>query len=157
MKRRWFLSWMGLGFLASSLPLAVAACSPGETTASDAATEGAEANGASPEASADAAGGFVALGSVADLDQKGSLTGSVNGKSVVVVRSPQNASAVFALDRACTHRGCDVEWKADQKQLVCPCHNSIFAPNGQVTQGPATRPLPTYTAKIEGDQVLVQV
>ncbi|MFM5891932.1 MAG: cytochrome B6, partial [Dolichospermum sp.] len=31
MKRRDFINWVGLGFLASSLPVAIAACSP-ETT-----------------------------------------------------------------------------------------------------------------------------
>ena len=46
--------------------------------------------------------------------------------------------------RICTHGNCDVEWRAEEKHVVCPCHNSIFTQDGFVMQGPATRDLNVY-------------
>ncbi|MBD2592720.1 Rieske 2Fe-2S domain-containing protein [Nostoc spongiaeforme FACHB-130] len=39
---------------------------------------------------------------------------------------------------------------------ACPCHRAEYASDGQVQKGPAEKPLKTYTAKIEGDSVLVK-
>jgi hypothetical protein len=42
---------------------------------------------------------------------------------------------------ACTHMGCIVHWNGFEKCWDCPCHGSQFAPDGQVLNGPAVRPL----------------
>lgn len=49
-----------------------------------------------------------------------------------------------------------MNWEQNQKSFVCPCHDSKFAPDGKVLGGPATKPLQTYTAKLEGGNVLVK-
>ena len=46
------------------------------------------------------------------------------------------------MSSVCPHRGCDVEWNADDKAWACPCHGSIFAADGKVLHGPAAQPLP---------------
>jgi Rieske Fe-S protein len=46
--------------------------------------------------------------------------------------------------RICTHGNCDVEWRSEEKDIVCVCHYSIFSQEGFVVQGPATRDLNTY-------------
>lgn len=50
-----------------------------------------------------------------------------------------------ALSAACPHLGCPVGWEPAKQQFLCPCHNSYFKDNGDVSDGPAKRgldPLP---------------
>ncbi|MCU0566503.1 MAG: Rieske (2Fe-2S) protein [Oculatellaceae cyanobacterium Prado106] len=145
MDRRTFVSWVGVGWLAGCLPVALAACAPQNRVTS----------AASPAASPDASG-FQVVGTVADLDQAGFLETEVTAGKAIVIRDPANASAVIAVDAKCTHEGCAVKWQSTDKTYFCPCHDSKFAAAGQVLQGPATTPLKTFSAKIEGDSVLVQ-
>jgi nitrite reductase/ring-hydroxylating ferredoxin subunit len=43
----------------------------------------------------------------------------------------------------CTHLSCEVYWNADERALICPCHNGHFDPaTGDVLAGPPPRPLP---------------
>lgn len=153
MDRRTFLTWVGVGGIASSLPVAIAACSDRTaTTPNEPAT-----NSPSSTNGAARTDGFQTVGTVAALDQKGQLA---DQKAVVgpllVVRNPDQPDTLAAVNPACTHKGCLVEWQADQKVFFCPCHDSKFATDGKVLQGPATEPLKTYEAKLEGDAVLVK-
>lgn len=147
MDRRNFLSWMSVGMLASSLPVAIAACTP-QKGGSD----------AQPQVNAPPrSDGFAVLGTVGKLDEAGFLADpKFAGGPVVVVRDPKNKDALVAVDSTCTHKGCVVDWKADQKTLLCPCHAAAFALDGKVQKGPANQPLKVRTAKIEGDSVLVK-
>jgi Rieske Fe-S protein len=55
------------------------------------------------------------------------------------------AEGVVAYSASCTHALCPVTgWKAEQRLLWCPCHNSEFDPRhgAKVVFGPARRPLP---------------
>ena len=61
---------------------------------------------------------------------------------LLIVRiSEEQWNAVW---RICTHGHCDVEWDAYEEVIVCPCHNSLFSPEGLVLEGPATRDLNFY-------------
>lgn len=136
--------WVGIGGLASSLPVALAACSP-KTEKSQSSTMPKRADG------------FQSVGTVAELNQKGQiLNKQFAGGSVLVVSNPANPKAIAAVKPICTHRGCTVDWKADKKAFVCPCHKAEFSLDGKVLQGPAKKSLSTYIAKIEGDSVLVK-
>jgi cytochrome b6-f complex iron-sulfur subunit len=165
MKRRSFLGWMGVGAIASSLPVAIAACSNTSETGStgntptEATGNTSTANTAAPPASETvaAAGGFVAVGAVADLDQNGFLLSKAGNTEVIVVRNPQSTETLVALNALCTHKGCKVEWKGADSQFSCPCHGAKFALDGKATNAPATEALASYQAKIEGTQVLVSV
>ncbi|PSN19176.1 cytochrome B6 [filamentous cyanobacterium CCP5] len=149
MKRREFVNWVGFGVLASSLPVAIAACQSEDTASAPAEGDTATADAAPRE------DGFAAIGTVADLDAQGSLSDKTfQGEQVAVAR---NGEAIVAVNSLCTHQGCSVEWDGDASQFSCPCHGSKFNPDGSVAEGPATEPLPSYEAMIEGDQVLVKV
>jgi cytochrome b6-f complex iron-sulfur subunit len=137
MQRRWFLAWLGLGGLISWV---LAACGQGNKTQAVARTDG-----------------FTALGSVKDLDAKGFLKVDQSANPILVVRSPKDANALLAVNPTCTHQGCLVEWKAERKAYACPCHGGNFSAEGSVVSGPPPKPLKTYEAKIENDQVLVKV
>lgn len=70
----------------------------------------------------------------------------------------------LALYRKCTHLGCVVPWRPDEKsedrlasagRFNCPCHGSIFDRYGLVKGGPAPRPLDLFPIKIEGGELIV--
>ncbi|WP_026736389.1 QcrA and Rieske domain-containing protein [Fischerella sp. PCC 9605] len=143
MNRREFIGWVGVGSLASSLPVVIAACS--SQTKSQQST---------PPTRAD---GFQEVGAVTELDKNGQiLSEEAAAGKVLIIRDPSDTSKLIALNPTCTHKGCIVGWKKDQNALVCPCHGSKFANDGKVINGPAQKPLPTYIAKLEGDVVLVK-
>ncbi len=144
MNRRKFLSWVGVGGVASFLPVAIAACSGQLKTLTNQATIQSD--------------GFRAVGTLAELDQKGQLSNQqVAGSPVLVLRHPDDFQQLLAVNPTCTHRGCIVTWEADQKAFICPCHDAKFAPDGKVLQGRAQDPLITYTVKIEQENVLIAV
>ncbi|OIP76250.1 MAG: hypothetical protein AUK48_06050 [Oscillatoriales cyanobacterium CG2_30_44_21] len=142
MNRRKLISWFGLGWLATLLPSSLGGCS---VAAPNAAT--------SESATAAPSGGFKVIGTVAQLNTNGSLLSG--DKLIAVVRDPQDAKKVIAVNPTCTHNGCTVQWKEASSEYVCPCHDARFSASGDVKGGPTSEPLPKYTAKIEKGQVLV--
>jgi len=61
------------------------------------------------------------------------------GHSVAMMR---DAEGVYAISLVCTHLGCIV--KGTPHGFECPCHGSLFAPDGSVVKGPAPRALPWF-------------
>ncbi|WP_299412932.1 Rieske (2Fe-2S) protein [Acaryochloris sp. IP29b_bin.148] len=148
MDRRTFLSWVGVGTLASSLPVVIAACTSSDT-ASDTSSET-----SSPAANAD---GFTEVGKLAELEGSGSIAQKdFSGAPLLVILNPEDKTQVVAFKNQCSHQQCPVKWNADGGTLDCGCHGSKFKADGTVANGPAKDPLPTYEAKIEGDAVLVK-
>ncbi|PSB24157.1 ubiquinol-cytochrome c reductase iron-sulfur subunit [Stenomitos frigidus] len=149
MDRRSFLSWVGVGWIASCLPVAIVACSSDQSSSIPTQE--------SPSSSSSGAAGNVQVGLVSDLDKSGQL---LNGKTpigqVLVARDPADPKALIAVNPKCTHAGCTVAWNSEQKAFVCPCHAAKFGSDGNVQSGPAARPLPTYQASIQGDSVVIK-
>jgi len=61
----------------------------------------------------------------------------------------------LALWQRCTHLGCTVPWRKDQHQFNCPCHSSLFNPQGEVIGGPAPRPLDLFPIELVAGQLVV--
>jgi len=153
MDRRTFLYWVGVGWIASSLPIAIAACA--DAANSTAEPSGAEATNLTGELLA--AGDFQAVGTLSDLDQRGYLLRKrFSAGPLMVIRNPANPQALLAVNPTCPHRQCQVDWKASAGVFECPCHHAKFAPNGSLLRGPATSALGTYAVKRQGDSILVQ-
>ncbi len=149
MDRRTFLSWVSLGALASSLPVAIAACTPEKTVTSASSSP-------VPEA-ASRPDGFAAVGSLKDLEKTGFIQDKTFAAGpLLVVRDPVDKAKLIAVNSTCTHKGCAVDWSSASKEFACPCHGSKFKPDGSVANGPADKPLAKFTAKAEGDSVLVK-
>lgn len=54
-----------------------------------------------------------------------------------------------ALSLTCTHLGCTLE--PNENGYACPCHNSSFDAGGNVTHGPAVKPLQVLRIEITDD------
>jgi Rieske Fe-S protein len=97
----------------------------------------------------------------ADFPALATPGGSVVGKPagalqpIAVMALPGGAYA--ATDALCTHLGCRVRFNGNPAalRLECPCHGSLFAPDGAVLVGPATRPLRALTAAADASGVTV--
>ena len=61
----------------------------------------------------------------------------------------------IALWQRCTHLGCSVPWEGEEDQYHCPCHGSLFDKLGEVTGGPAPRPMDYFPVIIEAGEVFV--
>ena len=64
-------------------------------------------------------------------------------------------NGLLALWQKCTHLGCAVPWIEEEKQFHCPCHGSLFNEVGEVTSGPAPRPLDTFPIDIRSGEIWV--
>jgi len=155
MKRRNFFGWLGMSWFASLLPMAIAACS--SQKAESPSPSGAVPSDSKAPSSPPRSDGFIAVGTVAALDQTGLFKAKISGTSVGILRDTTKPSALRALSLSCTHQGCIVDWQPADKTFKCPCHAASFDADGKVLQGPANKPLPLYAAKLEGNNILVKV
>ncbi len=72
-----------------------------------------------------------------------------------VVYMRRYADRIVAFDPACTHLGCRIQYKDDQKKFLCPCHGGIFDSDGKVVSGPPPKALETHGVKIENGRIFV--
>ena len=56
-----------------------------------------------------------------------------------------------AASAVCTHLGCTVAHFSSDQKFHCPCHGSIFGPDGAVIHGPAPRPLNWFEVTLARD------
>jgi len=98
--------------------------------------------------------GFVTVAKVGEIPDGG----------VKVVRLEDQAVAVFnlggeyfAIDDVCTHDGGPLaEGTVDGDQIECPRHGARFnIKTGAVLSLPATTPVPTYSVRVEGNEIKV--
>lgn len=72
------------------------------------------------------------------------------GRNVFIFRRPEG---FFAVSAVCTHLGCIVT--RDSRGFICPCHGSVFDPDGAVIGGPAPTALAWYDVSFAPDGQLV--
>lgn len=83
---------------------------------------------------------------------------SLDAKDLQAAQAPFAAAGIVAFSAICTHAGCLVsEWKPIQRNLLCPCHGSVYDPadGGRVVAGPAPRPLPALPLRLTQDGLTV--
>jgi Rieske Fe-S protein len=62
---------------------------------------------------------------------------------------------VQALSTVCPHAGCAVDWQPVEHEFRCPCHASVFAPDGAVRSGPSPRPMDPLDCRVQDGRVQV--
>lgn len=65
----------------------------------------------------------------------------VADQKIFVIR---DGNSYMALSAVCTHLGCTVRNNPTGSGFSCPCHGSVYLPDGTNTAGPAPRPLDAY-------------
>ena len=85
----------------------------------------------------------------------GSRRQLVDGDEVIFVR--RSESEVLGFSATCTHSDtCLVDWDAERRQLVCPCHRGIFDIRGNVVSGPPPRPLRQRTVVVRDGNLFLR-
>jgi Rieske Fe-S protein len=92
----------------------------------------------------------VDVGALADYPHDGATDQFARRSEVIVVRQ---GDRIFATSAACTHRNCIV--RNSGSDLRCPCHGSRFDYDGNVTRGPAKRPLIHFGISNENGRLIV--
>ena len=98
------------------------------------------------------------LGLLAELPEGTARRYDVAGHSIAVVRLGDD---VYALGDRCSHADVSLsegEVDEDERTLECWKHGSEFdLETGEALTLPATRPVPTYEARVEGDEIVVVI
>lgn len=78
---------------------------------------------------------------------------TVNSYGAYVVRYTETDQKVF--NNTCTHLSCRVNWRDEETDFHCPCHDGIFDIEGKVTDGPPPRSLDEYETKVEDGNLFI--
>lgn len=96
-------------------------------------------------------GGIVKAGALEEFPP-GSITLIQEGRFYL---SRLEDGSFLALWQRCTHLGCSVPFEEGEDQYHCPCHGPLFDKFGEVTGGPAPRPMDYFPVFIEEGEVFV--
>ncbi|MHB8419737.1 MAG: QcrA and Rieske domain-containing protein [Myxococcales bacterium] len=104
--------------------------------------------------------GFLALGRLDELSEEprelplsaevrdGWLRQREELGSVWAIRE---GGAVRVFSSVCPHLGCAVDYDAQTRRFVCPCHDSTFAVDGRVLAGPSPRSLDELPTRVDAE------
>lgn len=95
-------------------------------------------------------GGRIFAGRVEEFPP-GSVNRILAGR-FYIAHTPDGLLAIY---QKCTHLGCSVPWVEAEGQFQCPCHGSLFNQTGEVTGGPAPKPLEIFPVEIQNGEVWV--
>jgi 3-phenylpropionate/trans-cinnamate dioxygenase ferredoxin component len=95
---------------------------------------------------------------VGDVEPNSAIRVDKDGHRLAVVRIGDDW---YCIGDRCTHAEASIaegEVWPDECEIECPKHGSAFSlKTGEPLTLPATQPVPTYTVRVDGDNVLVRV
>ena len=81
---------------------------------------------------------YVAPGEISSTDELEPGQGAIIREGLKKIAAYRDAKGdVHQHSAACTHLGCHLHWNSFENCWDCPCHGSIFGPNGEVLNAPA--------------------
>jgi cytochrome b6-f complex iron-sulfur subunit len=72
--------------------------------------------------------------------------GFVYSNGIIVARTL--SGSFIAVSKSCTHESVSVTYDGNNNRFFCPNHGSTFSTNGDVINGPASRPLKEYRTSL---------
>ncbi|MGH9008416.1 MAG: non-heme iron oxygenase ferredoxin subunit [Acidimicrobiia bacterium] len=100
----------------------------------------------------------IAVCKVGDVASGSAIRVDKDGHRLAIVRIGDDW---YAIGDRCSHAEASIaegEVWPDECEIECPKHGSSFSlKTGEPLTLPATQPVPTYTVRVEGDDVLVRV
>ena len=81
---------------------------------------------------------YVAPGEISSIDELEPGQGAIIREGLKKIAAYRDAKGdVHRHSAACTHLGCHLHWNSFENCWDCPCHGSIFGPEGEVLNAPA--------------------
>jgi len=88
---------------------------------------------------------------LAEPPETRALVAGLSGEPTYLIVQADNTLDNRGIVDNCTHLGCTFPWNPNDQQFQCPCHGSLYAPDGSVVRGPAPLPLKlVHVAVIDG-------
>lgn len=98
------------------------------------------------------------IGAVDGLPVGGALAFTDPASGAPAYALQPTAGRYVGFSRICTHAGCEVDFDASSRQLVCPCHGGLYdAATGAVLAGPPPAPLTRIDVRAVGGRLEVPV
>ena len=83
-------------------------------------------------------GEYLAPGEISSADELEAGQGAIIREGLKKIAAYRDAKGdLHEHSAACTHLGCHLHWNSFESCWDCPCHGSIFGPDGQVLNAPA--------------------
>jgi cytochrome b6-f complex iron-sulfur subunit len=95
----------------------------------------------------------INAGKYTDIPYNSAKIVRFNKKAIILVRTEQEQ--VKAFSAVCTHLGCIVEFKPEDRIFKCNCHGSQFDLTGKNIAGPAPTPLKPFRVELKDNNILV--
>jgi Rieske Fe-S protein len=107
-----------------------------------------------PPKTADTSSSSVIAGKVADFKRNSGAIFKFGEKPGILIHTADGEWKAFSA--VCTHLNCTVQYRDDQHQIWCACHNGHYDLNGRNVAGPPPRPLEVFAVHIQGEDIVVQ-
>ena len=82
------------------------------------------------------------------------IAGLASEPTYLTVREDQSLGEMGIVNN-CTHLGCTFPWNPNDQQFQCPCHGSLYDPDGSVVRGPAPLPLKIVHVAVKDDAIWI--
>ncbi len=82
------------------------------------------------------------------------IAGLASEPTYLTVKADQSLSEIGIVNN-CTHLGCTFPWNRNDQQFQCPCHGSLYDPEGNVVRGPAPLPLKIAHVTVKDDAIWI--
>jgi cytochrome b6-f complex iron-sulfur subunit len=83
------------------------------------------------------------------------LIAGLGGEPTYLIVQDDNTLNRMGIVDNCTHLGCTFPWNPIEQQFQCPCHGSLYAPDGTVVRGPAPLPLKLVHVAVIDDGIWI--
>lgn len=92
---------------------------------------------------------------LAEVPGSRALVAGLAGEPTYLIVQEDGTLAPMGIVDNCTHLGCTFPWNPIDQQFQCPCHGSLYAPDGSVVRGPAPLPLKLVHVVVSDDRIWI--